>query len=212
MTENTRLAVRFYDSLKAMDRLVALGIADEAAADGLAFVESAVVPALERLGEDWERGAVALSQVYMGGRIAEDVVDRILPPTSPQRIHQPPMAIAVLEDYHLLGKRIVYSALRAAGFELQDFGGGLSPEALADKAAAAGIRILLVSTLMFPSALRVGRVRRLLNERGSSVKIVVGGAPFRFDARLWTDVGADAMGAGAGEAVAIVRRLMEEVA
>ena len=82
---------------------------------------------------------------------------------------------------------------------------------LVRKTVAAHVRILLVSTLMLPSALRVREVRRLLDEEGVSPKIVVGGAPFRFDPRLWKDVGADAMGAGAAEAVAIVRRLAEEV-
>jgi len=205
------LVGRFYDSLAAMDRVAAGDIAAEAASDGLAFIEAAVVPALERLGADWERGRVALSQVYMGGRIAEQVVDRILPPSAPQRRHQPVAAIAVLEDYHLLGKRIVTSALRASGFEILDFGAGLSPEALVRKTTAARVRILLISTLMLPSALRVREVRRLLEEEGAGPKIVVGGAPYRFDARLWTDVGADAVGAGAAEAVAIVRRLAGEV-
>jgi len=31
------------------------------------------------------------------------------------------MAITVLEDYHLLGKRIVYSILRASGYEVLDY-------------------------------------------------------------------------------------------
>jgi len=211
MAEKETLVKRFYDSLVAMDRVGAGEIAAEASAGGLAFIEAAVVPALERMGADWDQGKVALSQIYMGGRIAEQVVDQILPPSAPQRRHQPVMAIAVLEDYHLLGKRIVYAALRASGFELLDFGAGLTPEVLVRKTVAAHTRILLISTLMLPSALRVREVRRLLDDEGASPKIVVGGAPYRFDSRLWKDVGADAVGAGAAEAVGIVWRLAEEV-
>jgi methanogenic corrinoid protein MtbC1 len=39
----------------------------------------------------------------------------------------------------------------------------------------------------------------------------VGGAPFLFDDQLWQEVGADAMGSSAVEAVAIVERLMGEM-
>jgi methanogenic corrinoid protein MtbC1 len=39
----------------------------------------------------------------------------------------------------------------------------------------------------------------------------VGGAPFLFDNQLWQEVGADAMGNSAAEAVTIVERLMGEM-
>jgi methanogenic corrinoid protein MtbC1 len=39
----------------------------------------------------------------------------------------------------------------------------------------------------------------------------VGGAPFLFDDQLWQEVGADAMGKSASDAVAIVERLMGDM-
>ncbi len=210
MGDHDLLAGKFYDALVAIDRVLAAEIAAEAASDGLAFIESAVVPALVRIGRDWEEGKIALSQVYLGSRIAEAVVDDILPATAPERRRRPMMAIAVLEDYHLLGKRIVLSALRAAGFDLLDFGAGLAPEELVRKTVAAQVRLLLISTLMLPSALRIREVRRLLDDEGQTVKIIAGGAPFRFDPKLGRDVGADAVGDSAADAVTIVRRLSEE--
>lgn len=66
----------------------------------------------------------------MSGIICEEIIDKILPPSDPQRKDQPKMAIGVFEDYHLLGKRIIYSTLRASGFELIDLGGGLNVELL----------------------------------------------------------------------------------
>ncbi|MDZ7777049.1 MAG: B12-binding domain-containing protein [Bacteroidales bacterium] len=85
---------------------------------------------LNRIGEAWEEGKVALSQVYMSGMICEELIDKILPPQSPVRKSQPKMAIAVFEDYHVLGKRIIFSTLRSSGFELLDLGGGLNTEKL----------------------------------------------------------------------------------
>ena len=55
-------------------------------------------------------------------------------------------------------------------------------------------------------ALKVKELRELL---GSDVGIVVGGAPFRFDPLLWREVGADAFGRTAADAVNIVAHLAE---
>lgn len=164
---------------------------------------------LNRIGTAWENGTLALSQVYMSGIICEELIDKILPPQSPVRKSQPKMAIAVFEDYHLLGKRIIYSTLRASGFELIDLGGGLSADELVEIIHKEGIKILLLSVLMLPSALHV----KLLKEKliGTDVKIVVGGAPFRFDEKLWKEVGADAFGNNPAEAIQIVSQMMEVI-
>ncbi|MCJ7716567.1 MAG: B12-binding domain-containing protein [Anaerolineales bacterium] len=42
-------------------------------------LEELVVPVLERIGEGWETGEYSLSQVYMSGKICEDLIDNILP-------------------------------------------------------------------------------------------------------------------------------------
>lgn len=174
-------------------------------------VETLVVPVLERIGTGWEKGEYSLSQVYMSGRICEEVVDLILPPTDPDRIQQPKMAIVTLEDYHVLGKRIVYSALRASGYELDNYG-QMQAADLVKRALADDVKILLISVLMLPSALHVKHVVDALRGQNCAAKVVVGGAPFHFDAQLWREVGADAFGETAMDAVKIVHQMMEEIA
>lgn len=176
--------------------------------DAYQLVERLVVPALEKIGDGWEKGQYSLSQVYMSGRICEEAVDAILPADDQARRSQPKMAIVVLDDYHLLGKRIVYSMLRASGFELANFG-RMDMKALAERVRQERIEILLISVLMLPSALRVKHLREELDQAGYPVKIVVGGAPFRFDPQLWREVRADATGANAAEAVEIINRMIE---
>lgn len=114
----------------------------------------------------------------------------------------------VLGDYHELGKRIVYAVLRASGFELFDYG-RLDVDGLVARAQADGVHVLLVSTLILPSALQVAAVSRRLRASNPGIRIAVGGAPFRFDHQLWREVGADAMGASAADAVGLLRRWME---
>jgi len=173
------------------------------------FSEQVITPAMDRVGAAWEAGTVALSQVYMAGRICEDLVDARLPLGAPERKTRPRIAVAALEDYHGLGKRIVMSVLRAAGYDPLDYGEGVP----ADDAVAWAVRddldALLLSALMLRSALRVERVVAGLREAGSRIKVIVGGAPFRMDRDLWQVVGADAMGAIASDALGLVRGVGE---
>lgn len=199
---------KFEQALLSLDRLTARRMLTDSLSSGerLQSIEKMVVPALEKIGRGWEDGKIALSQVYMSGRICEELIASILPSGNPDRKKQPKMAIASLEDYHLLGKRMVYSMLRASGFDLLDYGHGLSAKDIIKQTLDDKIDILLISVLMLSSALKIKDVRTGLNEPGIDLKIVVGGAPFRFDDQLWKEVGADAMGKTASDAVALVNK------
>ncbi len=162
---------------------------------------------LHNIGYLWEEGKLALSQVYMSGIICEEIIDKVLPPLSKTRKNQPKMAIGVFEDYHLLGKRIICSCLRASGIEVMDLGGGLTTDKIADIVRKEDIKILLLSVLMLTSALHIADLKQKLSD--TDVKKVVGGAPFRLDENLWKEVGADAYGKDSSEAIEIVNKLME---
>lgn len=200
----------FITALLETDRLAAREIARSNLNenDPFAVIESIIVPALEKIGEDWEKGTVALSQVYMSGRIVEEIVEEILPYSDPRRINQPRMAIAVLDDFHLLGKRIVYSLLRASGYSLLDFG-RVTVDELLERINSESIKIILISTLMLPSALQIKKLTEKLKQSGNPVKIIVGGAPFRFDKLLAEEVGADATAADAKATLTLINSLME---
>jgi methanogenic corrinoid protein MtbC1 len=173
-------------------------------------VEHLIVPALYRLGQGWISGDIALSQVYMASRICEELVQRALPLDGLERLHHPAHAIVVLSDYHTLGKRIVLAVMRASGFATIDYG-RMDVDELVQRVVDDDIRILLISVLMLPAALKIKAVREALDARGSRVRIAVGGAPFLFDPALWREVGADAMGESAADALSIVRGWMEEL-
>jgi len=198
----------FQQALQSLNRLEVQQILKRALIDRspLQCIENLVLPTMMQIGTGWEQGTITLSQVYMSGRICEDLVDTILPPADPKRKDQPTMAIATLDDYHMLGKRIVYSVLRSSGFELLDYG-RRTMDALAGSVQDDGIEILLVSVLMLPSALRVRDLKTKLDQRNVNLKLGVGGAPFRFDENLWVEVGADAMGRNASDAVEIIAQM-----
>jgi methanogenic corrinoid protein MtbC1 len=170
------------------------------------FIEEVVVKTLDQIGDGWEKGEYALSQVYMSGRICEDLLEKVLPDESGLRKARPKIAIALLNDYHTLGKRIVYAVLRAGGFQLIDYG-RVEAEELVRRVKEDQIETLLISVLMLSSALQVKEVVKSLSLNQNKVKIVVGGAPFRLDRGLWQEVGADAVGFTATDALHLVSQL-----
>ncbi|MBF0338711.1 MAG: cobalamin-dependent protein [Nitrospirae bacterium] len=170
-------------------------------------VEGMIVPSLERIGNDWVTGEVSLSQVYMSGKICNEILGDIMPDNCIVREGQLNIAIAVLEDFHTLGKQIVKGFLQASGFEIVDYGMGVSVDDLVERTVRDKVDVLLISVLMLPSALRVKEVRRGLRQRQSCAIIVVGGAPFNFDKGLYKEVGADYMGRTVSDAISIVNTI-----
>ncbi|MEX1325855.1 MAG: cobalamin-dependent protein [Desulfobacterales bacterium] len=208
---NSKLIEEFEKALLSLNRVTLKKLMDSASFESpILFIEKIIVPVMERIGLGWEQNRLALSQIYMSGRICEELVDKILPPGASERIDQPNMAICVLEDHHFLGKRIVYSLLRASGFELKDYG-GLTVDEVVERVKNDNIRVLFISVLMLPSALLVKQLKEKLAALNIDVKIIVGGAPFTFDPNLWKEVKADFVGHNAFDAVNIINEIMEEV-
>jgi methanogenic corrinoid protein MtbC1 len=200
---------KFIDALLTIDKISArkLILDNLRKDDPFEIIVNMVVPAMEQIGVGWEKGDVALSQVYMSGRIVEDIIDEVLPPADPKRKDQPSMAIAVLNDFHMLGKRIIYSKIRASGYSLMDFG-HMTVDELVEKVIAENIKIILISTLMLSSALQVKIFKKKLAARDYHLKIMVGGAPFRFDDQLAKEVGADYTAININEILKIIDNIV----
>ena len=201
---------RFLDTLLTMDRIGSEKVLREVAAQQQSFeaVEQVITETLAIIGDGWEAGDYSLSQIYMSGVICEEIIERMLPEFRMVRKNSPKIGIGVLIDNHALGKRIVKAVVQAEGFEIFDFGHGLSVYEMVEKTMAYRIDVLLVSTLMLPSALKVKGIREQFDQRGLTTRLIVGGAPFRFDSSLWQQVGADADGKNATAVIPIIERLV----
>lgn len=204
----------FVEALLACDRRRAFDLAAQGARERgeSHFIDQTIVTSLEEIGRRWERSKVALSQIYMSSRICEQITDTMLPQAGVIREHNAALGIATLEDHHLLGKKIVTSALRASGYDVLDLGFGMGPETLINSCRKHDIQVLIISVLMYPSALKVQQVADVMRAERPDFRVLVGGAPFRLDPELWQTVHADAMAVTPGDTVKRVSAwLAEEV-
>jgi len=203
------LSAEFERALLSVDRPEAQRVLGAQAGLPLtARLDAIVVPALDRIGDAWESGMVALSQVYMAGRVAEELISAVSPPR-PREPRPPRVALTVLEDHHQLGKRMVASTLGAAGHDVADLG-RTTVDTLVEQVRRERYEVVLISVLMLASARRVREVVERVASFDPQVKVVVGGAPFRLDPELAARVGAHATGPSASDAVHLVRRFLGE--
>ncbi len=175
--------------------------------DFLKSLEDIVVPAMESIGKKWEDGKVALSQVYMGGKICEEIVDELLPQTNTKRVNDPNLGLLVYKDYHMLGKQIVYTFLRASGYDVKDYGSQHNIDEIIQNIKKDNIQILLISVLMLNSALNIKELILAIKQNGLKTKVIVGGAPFRFDKGLYKEVGANATASIASGVLDVIENL-----
>ena len=201
----------FENALLSLDRLKVRDILveDSTSGDFISTLERIVVPTMESLGLKWESGEIALSQIYMGGRICEEIVDEILPQTTSKRVDDPNLGLVVFNDYHTLGKRIVYTFLRASGYEVIDYGQQSDIETLIKSLKNDNIKILLVSVLMLNSALHIKDLIEKIKQEKMNIKVIVGGAPFRFDKDLANEIGADAYATNASKVIDVIEKLKD---
>ena len=188
------------------DKEAAFDVVNQALAKGLTaedVVFKVVIPAVEEMMADITRDPDAnLAQHFMTAQIAAEVTEKML-----EKFSHPPEIIGrvvigtAAGDLHSLGKRIVMGCLKALMVDVVDLGVNVPAEKFVDEAVAREAQVIAVSAMMVHTATGENgcrKVRKILQERGleSRIKIVVGGAPYRFDNELYKTVGADGWASG----------------
>jgi len=193
--EEQMYVTQLQESLLDCDRLNAEAILNDAMNRlGLKVVFNSLIPrTLNSIGQRWVNGDVALTQIYASSRIIEDAIQKIFPSRTTSEEKKCKVVVAAL-DYHGLGKNILARFLNVSGVEVIDLGTSVPAEIIVDEAIKNKADAILVSALMLHACLDIGRIKQILNNRGANLPLIVGGAPFTFDAELWKKVSADAMG------------------
>lgn len=176
-----------------------------------------IIPALDQTVKMIENDdSMCLAQHFMTSQIASEVVDEMLPLFKTETEHRGTVVIgSAFGDLHSLGKRIVAGCLRANMIEVFDLGVNVPAERFIDEAILHHAEVIAVSSMMMHTA-RGDRgalgIRKILEERSlSQIRLVVGGAPFRFNPELYKIVQADAWAPDGVSASRVIWELIKEV-
>jgi uroporphyrinogen decarboxylase len=203
------------------DRARALQIVADALKQGVTpedIVFKVVIPGMDMMVKALSEGFdTNLAQHFMTSQIAADVTEKMLAlfKTPPQSFGTVVIGTAA-GDLHTLGKRIVIGCLKAQMIDVTDLGVNVPAEKFVDEAVARGAQVIGISAMMVHTARGENgahKVRKLLRERGleRKIKLVVGGAPYRYDPNLYKLVEADAWAENGVSASRVIMDCIAEV-
>ena len=109
-------------------------------------------------------------------------------------------------DLHDIGKNLVAMMLKGAGFEVIDLGVDVKPEKFIERAKAAGVQLIGMSTLLTTTMPSMERTLKALRAAGISAKIMIGGAPVTQN--YASKIGADGFAPDAASAVDVAKKLV----
>lgn len=115
----------------------------------------------------------------------------------------------VKRDLHDIGKTIVATLLRGAGYSVHDLGNDIEPEAIVEAVRAESPQIVGLSALLTSTMESMKETIQALEQAGlrDTVKVIVGGAPVSEE--FARSIGADGYGADGFQAVALVNTLSQ---
>lgn len=145
---------------------------------GLSVIQNDIIPALNTVGEGFEKNTVYLPQLLMSAEAAKSAFERIKSNCKTENAGNGcSFVIATVKgDIHDIGKNIVKLLLENYGFSVCDLGKDVPPEIIADKVEELHAPVAGLSALMTTTVPAMEETVKLLKERTPWCKTVVGGA------------------------------------
>lgn len=169
----------------------------------LDIIQEELIPALNVVGEGFEKGTVFLPQLLMSAdaaKIAFAVIKDVLASSGQEEEKKEKIILATVKgDIHDIGKNIVKVLLENYGFDVIDLGKDVPPEAIVEKAVEENVTLVGLSALMTTTVVSMEETIKLLREKKPDCKVMVGGAVLNQD---YADmIGADFYGKDAMQSV-----------
>ena len=198
-----------FDAIVFGERDVVVEIVREAVDDNVDVVELlnvTMIPALREVGEQFSIGEVFVPEMLVAARAMQGGVD-IIEPLLAQSGHEPVAKVcigSVEGDVHDIGKNLVVMMLKGSGFEVEDLGVDCRIDDF-QGAVERGAEVVCLSALLSTTRDEMRSVIDHFSDR-DDVRIVVGGAVITQD--FADEIGADAFGTDASDAVRAVRETL----
>ena len=171
--------------------------------DALDIINEELIPALNTVGEGFEKGTVFLPQLLMSAEAAKCAFavlkDKMESSGEVQEKKGKIVLATVKGDIHDIGKNIVKVLLENYSFEVIDLGKDVPPETVVDTVLEQDIHLVGLSALMTTTVVSMEETIKQLREKAPDCLVMVGGAVLNQD---YADmIGADFYGKDAMQSV-----------
>ncbi|MCM1364746.1 MAG: homocysteine S-methyltransferase family protein [Faecalibacterium sp.] len=136
-----------------------------------------IIPALDIVGERFEKKTMFLPQLLMSAEAAGFAFDAVKSSLKSDAPKKDKIVLATVKgDIHDIGKNIVKVLLQNYGYDVIDLGKDVPPETVVDAAEKSGAKLVGLSALMTTTVESMEITIKMLKEKLPDVKTVVGGA------------------------------------
>lgn len=144
----------------------------------LDVINEMIVPALNQVGEAFEKGKAFLPQLLMSAEAATAAFDKVKEKLGKGVADESRKVVlaTVKGDIHDIGKNIVKVLLESYGFSVIDLGKDVSPEEVCQAATKYGCKLVGLSALMTTTVPAMEQTVKILKEADAGIKVMVGGA------------------------------------
>jgi len=182
----------------------------DAGLEATEILNNGLLPGMEVVGRKFGAHEIFLPELLIAARAMNAGIDLLRPLfVKGEMPTQGKVVIGTVKgDLHDIGKNLVGIMLKGAGYEVVDVGCDVAADVFVDTAEAEGASVVGLSALLTTTMIGMKDVIELVQSRGlqDKIKVIVGGAPL--SQSFADEIGADAYGYDAGNAVEIVKGLM----
>lgn len=180
--------------------------------DPFVAIKEGLTPAINEIGEKFERMEIFLPHLTMAAKAMEAgvaVLEPALDKSQEKKMRQGKVVIGTVQgDIHSIGKNIVMMMLKAAGFEVVDLGVDISVDKFVEAAERENADIIAASALMSFTKVMQRDLVEYMRSVGvrDKYKLMVGGGPVNDE---WArEIGADGYAEDAIKAVKVAKELV----
>ena len=161
--------------------------------DAMEIINDMLIPALDVVGDKFEKGKIFLPQLIMAADVAKvcfDEVKNYMSAKGGQSEQKGKIVIATVKgDIHDIGKNIVKVILENYGYNVIDLGRDVDPMKVVEAVKENDVKLVGLSALMTTTLGSMEDTINLLKENNLDCKIMVGGAVLTEDYAM--KIGAD---------------------
>ena len=177
--------------------------------DAMVIINEMLVPALDKAGEQFEKGKIFLPQLIQTAGVAQacfEVIKQKMLSEGGDSVSKGKIILATVKgDIHDIGKNIVKVLLENYGYDVIDLGKDVDYQTVVDAAIENDVKLVGLSALMTTTLVSMEETIKLLRANNVDCKIMVGGAVVTPD--YAEQIGADFYSKDAKQSVDIARQV-----
>ena len=153
--------------------------------DAMTIVNDHLIPALDKVGQGFEKGTIFLPQMMQAATAAQggfELIKDHMAASGQEKVSKGTVILATVKgDIHDIGKNIVKVIMENYGFDIIDLGRDVPPETVVETVLAKNVKLVGLSALMTTTLGSMEETIEAVKAAAPECRVMVGGAVLTAD-------------------------------